>query len=111
VLCDFMPLEINHFTELLNTATGFNLTEDEYLKTGERIWNLTKIFNVKNGVTRKDETIPKRIMEETLEIDEARIGKDTFEKMLDEYYKMRGWDENGIPKKEKLRELNLEGFL
>ncbi len=111
VLCDFAPFGVDTFVELLNTATGFGYSKEEYLKTGERIWNLTKIFNVKNGVTRKDETIPKRIMEETLEIDEARIGKDTFEKMLDEYYKMRGWDENGIPKKEKLRELNLEGFL
>ncbi|MCK4310300.1 MAG: aldehyde ferredoxin oxidoreductase family protein, partial [Methanomicrobia archaeon] len=111
VLCDFAPFDVDTFVELLNTAAGFGYSKEEYLKTGERIWNLTKIFNVKNGVTRKDETIPKRIMEETLEIDEARIGKDTFEKMLDEYYKMRGWDENGIPKKEKLRELNLEGFL
>jgi len=50
-------------------------------------------------------------MEEKLEIDEAKIGKDSFEKMLSEYYKMRGWDENGIPKKEKLKELNLVGFL
>ena len=111
VLCDFAPFNVNTFIELLNTATGSGYSKEEYLKTGERIWNMTKIFNIKNGVTRKDETIPKRIMEEKLEIDEAKIGKDSFEKMLSEYYELRGWDENGIPKKEKLRELNLEGFL
>lgn len=110
VLCDFAPFGVDTFVELLNTATGFEYTEDEYMKAGERIWNLTKMFNVKNGVTRKDETIPKRIMEERLEKDEAYIGKELFEKMLSEYYKLRGWDENGIPTKEKLKELDLEAF-
>ncbi|KYK38032.1 MAG: aldehyde ferredoxin oxidoreductase family protein [Theionarchaea archaeon] len=110
VLCDFAPLSVDMFVELLNTATGFQYSAEEYLKTGERIWNLTKMFNVKNGVTRKDETIPKRILEEPLEKDEAYIGRENFEQMLSEYYTLRGWDENGVPTTETLKELNLEGF-
>ncbi len=111
VLCDFAPFDVDTFVELLNTATGFEYSKEEYLKTGERIWNLTKIFNIKNGVTRKDESIPKRILEEKLEIDEAKIGRENFEKMLSEYYELRGWDENGVPKKETLKNLDLEGYL
>lgn len=111
VLCDFLPFEVDTLLELLNLATGFDYDKEEYLKTGERIWNLTKIFNVKNGFTRKDETMPDRIFEEKLEIDEAKLSKKEFEKMMDEYYEMRGWDENGVPKKEKLKELSLEGYL
>ncbi len=111
VLCDFAPFGVDTFVDLLNTATGFSYTEESYMQTGERIWNLTKLFNVKNGVTREDETLPQRIMEEKLEKDEARIGKETFEKMLDEYYTLRGWDRNGHPTKEKLKELGLEEFL
>jgi len=110
VLCDFLPFEVDTLVELLNLATGFDYDKEEYLKTGERIWNLTKIFNVKNGFSRKDETMPDRIFEEKLEIDEAKLSKKEFEKMMDEYYEMRGWDENGIPTREKLRELDLEGY-
>jgi len=107
VLCDFAPFDVGMFVELLNTATGFEYTKETYMRTGERIWNLTKMFNVKNGITRKDETMPERIMKENLEKDEAHIGEERFEKMLDEYYELRGWDANGIPTKEKLKELNL----
>jgi aldehyde:ferredoxin oxidoreductase len=110
VLCDFMPLKTKHFTELLNTATGFNLTEDEYLKTGERIWNLTRLFNIREGITRKDDILPPRIMEEPLPDGVAKgqvITKKMLDEMLDEYYALRGWNENGIPTKEKLKELDL----
>jgi aldehyde:ferredoxin oxidoreductase len=110
VLCDFMPLRIKHFTELLNTATGFNLTEDEYLKTGERIWNLTRLFNIREGITRKDDTLPPRIMEEPLPDGVAKgqvITKRMLDEMLDEYYALRGWNENGVPTREKLKELDL----
>jgi Aldehyde:ferredoxin oxidoreductase len=55
--------------------------------------------------------MPDRIFEEKLEIDEAKLSKEEFEKMMDEYYEIRRWDEDGVPKKEKLKELNLEGYL
>jgi aldehyde:ferredoxin oxidoreductase len=110
VLCDFAPLDVGTFVELLNTATGSEYTEKTYLEAGERIWNLTKLFNVKNGITRQDEKIPERALEEQLEKDEAYIGRERFEKMLTEYYELRGWDTNGIPTREKLKALDLEVF-
>ena len=111
VLCDFAPFGVDTFIDLLNTCTGFTYNPESYMKTGERIWNLTKLFNIKCGVTRNDETIPKRIMEEPLEKEEARIGRESYEKMLDEYYTLRGWDLEGVPSKEKIKELDLEVYL
>jgi len=110
VLCDFAPLEVNCFVELLNKATGFNFTAENYLKTGERIWNLTRLFNVREGVTRKDDTLPMRFMREPLPDGVAKgqmITEKMLDGMLDEYYALRGWDKNGIPTKEKLKELGL----
>ena len=111
VLCDFAPFGVDTFIDLLNACTGFTYSPESYMKTGERIWNLTKLFNIKCGVTRNDETIPKRIMEEPLEKEEARIGRESYEKMLDEYYTLRGWDLDGVPSKEKIKELDLEVYL
>lgn len=110
VLCDFAPLEVNHFVELLNKATGFSFTVEDYLKTGERIWNLTRLFNVREGMTRKDDILPPRFMEEPLPDGVAKgqvITKKMLDEMLDEYYALRGWDKNGIPTKEKLKKLDL----
>ncbi|RJS79399.1 aldehyde ferredoxin oxidoreductase [Candidatus Bathyarchaeota archaeon] len=110
VLCDFAPLKIEHFVKLLNTATGFNFTVEDYLKTGERIWNLTRLFNVREGITREDDTLPPRFMEEPLPEGVTKgqvVTKEMLNQMLDEYYTLRGWDENGIPTKEKLKELEL----
>ena len=110
VLCDFAPLEVKHFVELLNKATGFNFTVEDYLKTGERIWNLTRLFNVREGITRKDDTLPPRFMEEPLLEGVTKgqvVTKEMLDEMLDEYYALRGWDKNGVPTEEKLKELGL----
>ena len=110
VLCDFMPLGAEDYIELLNSAAGFDFTIEEYMKTGECIWNLTRMFNIREGITRKDDNLPKRFMNEPLPDGPAKgqkITKEILDKMLDEYYALRGWDENGIPKKEKLEELGL----
>jgi len=111
VLCDFAPFSAEDFVELLNLATGFDLTATEYLAIGERIWNLTRMFNVREGIARQDDTIPARFMEEAMPEGGAKgqvVMKETLDRMLDEYYELRGWDEDGVPKKDKLRELGLE---
>lgn len=80
-------------------------------KLGERIYNLGRIFNLREGLYRKDDYLPPRIMNEGLEKGKAsgqRISQEAFDHMLTEYYKLRGWDEEGVPKKETLRELEIE---
>jgi len=110
VLCDFAPFSVEDFVELLNLATGFDLTEAEYLAAGERIWNLTRMFNVREGMRRRDDTLPARLMEEPLPEGGAQgqvVTREALDRMLDEYYELRGWNEDGIPGEDKLRELGL----
>ncbi|MEW6070650.1 MAG: aldehyde ferredoxin oxidoreductase C-terminal domain-containing protein, partial [Candidatus Thermoplasmatota archaeon] len=110
VMCQLLPLETKDLVELTNATTGLELDEQEYLKIGERIWNLTRVFNVREGISRKDDTLPKRFTQEPLHLSdgkELKITKDEIDRMLSNYYSVRGWDENGIPKKEKLAELGL----
>jgi aldehyde:ferredoxin oxidoreductase len=96
---------------LMEAVTGLAFTPEDVEKVGERINNLAKAFNVREGFNRADDTLPERLMNEPL-LDGASkghlISKEDFKEMLDEYYKVRGWDlDTGIPTREKLEELNL----
>jgi len=92
---------------LLAAATGVDYTlEDTYI-IGERIWNLERLFNVKAGFTSKDDILPKRIMEQPMSEGPGVGQVNRLYEMLPEYYRLRGWDEDGIPTPEKLVELDL----
>ncbi|MBI4721564.1 MAG: aldehyde ferredoxin oxidoreductase family protein [Candidatus Stahlbacteria bacterium] len=107
-LCDFMPFSEKAFAGLLTYATGLQYTAEDYVRAGERIWNLTRLLAVREGISRKDDTLPRRVMEEPMLAGAAKgqyVPKEAMDKMLDEYYELRGWDNNGIPTKEKLAEL------
>jgi len=96
--------------ELLRAATGWDITGEEVRQIGERIVNLERLFIAREGITRKDDTLPRRFLEEPLP---EGSGPSTgsvleLEPMLDEYYRARGWDvETGLPTREKLKELRL----
>jgi aldehyde:ferredoxin oxidoreductase len=92
---------------LLTAVTGCDFTLANMLKTGERIWNLERMFNIKAGFTKEDDTLPKRLLEEPAPRGPAKGHVVELAKMLKEYYEIRGWDENGIPTERKLRELEL----
>jgi aldehyde:ferredoxin oxidoreductase len=94
-------------TELLNYATGAGYTVDSLLEAGERIFNLERMFLVKAGFSRADDTLPPRMLKEPLSIGPAQGHVVELEEMLDEFYTLRGWDENGIPSQEKLESLGL----
>jgi aldehyde:ferredoxin oxidoreductase len=104
---------IEHKTLLgmLNAATGWNMTLEEYMQIGERAINVSRAFNAREGLTRKDDLLPKRLMESLP--DGACAGKaftqEMLNSMLDNYYKLRGWDKNtGIPTKKTLEALGLQ---
>ena len=103
VLCLFSTFTISKeiFADMLSAATGVDYSKEEYLKCGERIWNLERLFNNKAGFSRRDDTLPERFFEN------GGINKEEFDKSLDEYYLERGWDENGVPAKDKLVELGI----
>jgi len=113
VVCDFVPLSIDDFMSGLKYGIGVDLDEKEYIKVGERIWNLVRLFNIREaGISRKDDTLPGRMFKEPLPMppngkEKVSLPREAFDKMLSEYYFIRGWNENGIPVEEKLVELNL----
>jgi len=110
--CIFAGIPTALFASMLASATGISEFGDrEYLsKVGERIYNLERIFNMREGFTRKDDSFPARMTTEPLKnagLAEEQIIRNP-DALLDEYYQLRGWDENGTPTSEKLRELGLD---
>ena len=101
--------------ELVSSLTGWDIDVNELLKIGERVYNLQRMFNVREGISRKDDLLPERICKipefgKYSSVSDCEI-KD-FERMLDEYYEAREWDrETGIPTKEKLQQLSLEALM
>jgi aldehyde:ferredoxin oxidoreductase len=96
---------------LMEAVTGLAFTPEEVLKVGERVNNLAKAFNVREGFTRADDTLPERLMTEPLKAGASKghlISREELDTMLDEYYALRGWDvETGNPTRAKLTELGL----
>ena len=74
---------------------------------GERIWNLEKQFNLAAGLTAKDDDLPPRLKTEAAKTGPAKGMVSQVEKMKPEYYKIRGWDEQGVPTKDTLARLGL----
>jgi aldehyde:ferredoxin oxidoreductase len=91
----------------LGLATGADYTEETMMLAGERMFNLERLFNLKAGITGKDDTLPKRMLEELVLKGQAKGQVVRLAAMLPDYYKLRGWDENGIPTSEKLAQLGL----
>jgi aldehyde:ferredoxin oxidoreductase len=119
-ICEYRTeaMDWGKFAGLYSSATGIEVTADDMKKAAERIWNLFKAINVREGFSRKDDRFPPRWLEPMKGPDgedipvttcEGRsVSVDTFNRMLDEYYEERGWDiRKGIPTKEKLTELDL----
>ena len=106
-MCQFMPWDVHQLNMILRASTGLNTTSWELMKIGERVNTMTRIFNLREGLTMDDDNLPDRffsptnsgaISETSLKVDEVRKARKT-------YYKMMGWNEKGIPKEEKIQEL------
>ncbi|HEY9054073.1 MAG TPA: aldehyde ferredoxin oxidoreductase family protein [Rectinemataceae bacterium] len=93
--------------EWLNLATGWGMDVDEYLKAGERIFNLKRMINVSRGVSRKDDTLPDRIKFQPKGGGAGQNLPPDLETSLDAYYRLRGWSEDGLPEDSKKEELGL----
>ncbi len=93
--------------EYLNAATGADYTLDELMQAGERIINAERLFLTRAGFTRKDDRIPDRLTQTPAPTGPAKGLVCHLDEMLDEYYKVQGWTENGIPGKEVLERFGL----
>ena len=110
IICKFLGIPPGHIPGLYALTTGIYVTLEELLEAGERIYNVKRMFNVKCGITRKDDVLPYRIMNERLSEGGTLghiISLEELNAMLDEYYEARGWDENGVPREETLKRLGL----
>jgi aldehyde:ferredoxin oxidoreductase len=108
----YAGITLDNLAELLSASTGWDINSRDLLKVGERVLNLQRLFNMREGLSRKDDILPERIKQKPAfgfyEKEDQCAIKD-FEGMLDEYYEARKWDINtGMPSKEKLKELGLE---
>jgi aldehyde:ferredoxin oxidoreductase len=94
---------------VIEAATGLTMTPAEVRAVGERIINVERAFNVREGIRRKDDTLPRRFREEPLTEGASKGTVFELEPMIDEYYAERGWDnETGVPTVETLRRLGLD---
>ena len=108
-LCLFLTFGITmeDILPMLVAATGIDYTMADLMKAGERIWNLERLWNLSAGFTGKDDTLPKRILEEQVPSGPAKGRVNRLNEMLPEYYQLRGWTPEGEPTEPKLIELGL----
>ncbi len=108
-LCLFTSFSLGaeDYCNILNAATGFNYTVEEMMTIGDRIWNMERKFNQDAGIEPKEDTLPKRFLEEPAKQGPNKGKVHQLHKMLPEFYELRGWTKDGRPTPEKLKELQL----
>ncbi len=110
VTCKFLEYSVgyDHLARILSAATGIDYTVSSLQTIGERIWNLERLYNIREGIDGAQDTLPLRFLEEPLKEGPSSGRVVDLEKMMGDYYQTRGWDEEGVPTPGKLEELGLE---
>ena len=106
-LCLFTSFAMgaDDYAALMNAVCGTEISGADFVKAGERIWNMEKLFNLKAGV--EPDTLPKRLLEDPIPEGPSKGWVHKLDQLLPAYYEGRGWDKNGIPSHAKLAELGL----
>jgi aldehyde:ferredoxin oxidoreductase len=107
MLDDDISLLPHRLTKVLNYATGSGYDVETVLEAGERVYNLERLFLLKAGFTAADDTLPDRMLNEPMTEGPAKGHVVYLDKMLPEFYRLRGWDQSGVPTPEKLSSLGL----
>ena len=100
----------DHYPRMINAVTGWDLSLEEVERIGERIWNLERAFNVREGIGRQQDVLPHRVMHEPVPEgmhQGMHCPPDELNGMLDDYYALRGWTPDGVPTPERLQILEL----
>ncbi|MDD2422116.1 MAG: aldehyde ferredoxin oxidoreductase family protein [Heliobacteriaceae bacterium] len=110
-LCRFIGLAVGeeYFARLLTAVTGETYQPQDLHTIGERIWNLERLYNLREGFSARDDTLPSRLLTEPVAAGPSRGATVGLAAMLAEYYRCRGWDADGVPAPEKLGALGLSG--
>ncbi len=110
IFCDFWALSTERMAEILSLLLERELTAADLTRIGERVYNLARLFNEREGFKKDDDYLPARIHNEKLTtgVTEGKLlPREDYQKMLSDYYQLRGWDENGMITETKKKELNL----
>jgi aldehyde:ferredoxin oxidoreductase len=102
------------FPELIYAATGFDMSPSELMLVGERSYNIQKSFNVREGLSRKDDKLPYRVTHDPIPKGVSKgsyVKEEELQKMLDDYYQVRGWSREGVPTKVKLQIIDLSDLI
>jgi aldehyde:ferredoxin oxidoreductase len=100
-----------YFARTLTAVTGVPYATGDLFKTGERVWNLERLYNNREGFTRQNDCLPPRLLNEPVSAGPSEGWVSKLEPMLEEYYRARGWDQNGVPSSKKLADLGLADLL
>ena len=113
-LCKFpmnawRPLTPERILKSVALVTGWNINLEELLMAGERIYNICRLFNVREGINRIHDTLPHRLTEPLPEGASSgeRVRPEDLDTLLNEYYVLRDWDDNGMPSRDLLVRLDL----
>lgn len=112
VFSSINAIDYNDISEILASVTGFELSPEDLAEIGERVYTIERNFLCREGITRKDDTLPDYYFDVPVPDGPSKgayIDRDEFHKMLDEYYELHGWDKQGFPKKETLERLSIAG--
>lgn len=106
--------ELADMAKLYTLVTGATMTPEEIAKAGERINTIAKLINTREGLSRKDDTLPWKVMNQPIQDDGpakgAVVTQDELDLLLDDYYTARGWNVEGVPTKAKLQELGMKDY-
>ena len=114
VMCMFFPYQYHHLAQALSGVTGWSIDIREMLKVGERASTLCRLFNLREGLTARDDKLPKRFYQafETGPLSGVAPDRDQMDQARRRYYELMGWDpEDGIPTNKRLAELNIPSEL
>ena len=108
-LCTFTTFAwtLEDIAPQVDAACEGNWTPESLLEAGERIWNLERKFNLDAGLTKEDDTLPKRLLKDAAKTGPAKGAVNRLDEMLPAYYEARGWTEEGEPKPDTLKRLNV----
>lgn len=113
VACRFAEfvLPVEQFVNLLNTATGMEISTERFLQLGEAIWNMERLYNLASGIDGSEDRLPDICFEvpEDFPADAKPLTREDFATLMRDYYAVRGWDDQGRPSPERLAALGLKG--
>ena len=116
VVCEFgyflYGIDLSTYPVWLKCVTGWDMDLEKFMLAGERIFNLKRLINLSKGLTAKDDTLPQRIVTRRPDAPQGVENvPDSLEKLIQEYYMVRGWSKDGEPTTEKLRQLALDSLV